>query len=372
MDAFLSIASQFITEVGSLLLVPLILFALGMIVGMKFKTAFRAGLVTGVALVGIVGLDTFLAGSQVNPLAPNELLTQRPPVLGKIEGDAAGFRLYSSAPLDWSPARELAHGPKGWRAEWAWYLGKIEALRPETQGRWGCYGSLSGDPIGLLDPAFSALARAAARIEGPERLLRLLQLVNVRYVISTPDPRLALLEPAGVFASVPAEPLGLWRVPDPQPRAYVVDQARAGTSLDALQTLLDPAFDPRREIVVEDPQAARAGAPAFSGAARTVDRRADRVRVETRSSAPAYLVLVDAFDPGWTAEVDGRPTPILRANLVARAVALPAGEHRVTFRYRPRAAVWGMGLSLVGLVAAAGLLAATRPSARTGPVEVRP
>jgi len=53
MDSFLSIASQFITEVGSLLLVPLILFVLGMIVGMKFKTAFRAGLVTGVALVGI-------------------------------------------------------------------------------------------------------------------------------------------------------------------------------------------------------------------------------------------------------------------------------------------------------------------------------
>ena len=53
MDSFLSIASQFITEVGSLLLVPLILFVLGLVVGMKFKTAFRAGLVTGVALVGI-------------------------------------------------------------------------------------------------------------------------------------------------------------------------------------------------------------------------------------------------------------------------------------------------------------------------------
>lgn len=53
-----------------------------------------------------------------------------------------------------------------------------------------------------------------------------------------------------------------------------------------------------------------------------------------------YVVLNDVFHPSWTAEVDGAPTPILRANVMFRAVALRQGRHEVRFSFRPLEGVW--------------------------------
>lgn len=72
------------------------------------------------------------------------------------------------------------------------------------------------------------------------------------------------------------------------------------------------------------------------------------VTVRVNSPAPAYLVLKDAFYPGWEATVNGAPTPIHRANLLFRAVPVPAGESAVVFRFEPtlwRAALY-IGITL--------------------------
>jgi uncharacterized membrane protein YfhO len=46
-------------------------------------------------------------------------------------------------------------------------------------------------------------------------------------------------------------------------------------------------------------------------------------------------VLNDVWHPYWIAEVDGQEAPILRANVMFRAVAIPEGRHQVTFRFEP-------------------------------------
>jgi len=82
-------------------------------------------------------------------------------------------------------------------------------------------------------------------------------------------------------------------------------------------------------------------------AAEIVSYEAEKVEVEASLDAPGYLVLTDAYYPGWTVEVDGRPAPLLRADLYFRAVFLDAGDHHVTFRFQPAAARWGLATSLV-------------------------
>jgi hypothetical protein len=79
---------------------------------------------------------------------------------------------------------------------------------------------------------------------------------------------------------------------------------------------------------------------------RIVSYKRDCVIVEADSDKPGVLVLHDLYYPGWVAFVDGKPTPVLKANLLFRGVELPRGRHIVTFRFAP--------LSLGNLLKAAG------------------
>lgn len=68
---------------------------------------------------------------------------------------------------------------------------------------------------------------------------------------------------------------------------------------------------------------------------------------------PGVVVLCDQFYPGWTLEVETageepRMAAILRTNRVMRAVKLPAGRHRLIYRYRPMSFFCGAILSGLG------------------------
>jgi uncharacterized membrane protein YfhO len=70
---------------------------------------------------------------------------------------------------------------------------------------------------------------------------------------------------------------------------------------------------------------------------------------------PGVLVLVEAFDPGWTVTADGAPAALLRANVLFRGVRLGEGRHRVRFAYRPWTAAAGLLLCVSGALATAAL-----------------
>ena len=77
-------------------------------------------------------------------------------------------------------------------------------------------------------------------------------------------------------------------------------------------------------------------------------------------------MLADAWDHGWRAWVDGAPAPVLVANVAFRAVAVAAGRHVVEMRYRPRAALVGLALSGLSLLALAVVAALVRLRRRFG------
>ena len=95
--------------------------------------------------------------------------------------------------------------------------------------------------------------------------------------------------------------------------------------------------------------------------ARLAEDAPERVVAELTASFPGLLVLADLDYPGWVAEEGGRRLPILRADGYFRAVALPAGVHRVEFRYRPMSFYAGAGISAIALLVALGLWHAGEP-----------
>ena len=63
------------------------------------------------------------------------------------------------------------------------------------------------------------------------------------------------------------------------------------------------------------------------------------------------LVFTDAYYPGWHACVDGVEAHLFRVDEVFKGVEVPAGEHRVEFRFRPSSVYAGMALSGGALIA---------------------
>ena len=140
---------------------------------------------------------------------------------------------------------------------------------------------------------------------------------------------------------------------------YAKDQAEAIALIDRLSQTDGLSG----HLIVEDPTRPLPIDALVAGSARIAQEIPERLVVETDAAAPAYLVVSDSFDPGWTATLDGHPAPIHPAYCAFRAVYLPRGKHTVIFGYSP--AGFGLGLlaSLCGILV--GLVLWFLPRGRT-------
>ncbi len=165
---------------------------------------------------------------------------------------------------------------------------------------------------------------------------------------------------------VPNEPVGeafLHANPDARPRArlegrpvYAADRLEAIAAIDRL------GADLKTRLVVEDPDRPLDPAAEVAGSAAIEVDEPERVEVAVDARTPAYLVLADTFDPGWSATIDGEPAVIHPAYVAFRAVFVKPGKHRVVFRYSP--AGFAPGLAITALGAALGLFCLLRPGTR--------
>ena len=301
------------------------------------------------ALLALGALDLVAVGYGTNATAPAELYARHPAVLDRI-GDEPGRLSASSTPGCLAPGE----GPAGFDLPALAALGFFDTLRPPSGARFGLRGSFDGEFTGLGPRWTAPYTALVTGRPGSAEALRLLQLGGVRHVLFVGPQAPAGLEPVAVLPTPYVCPLQLLRVPDPKPAAYVIERERPVEG-DALAAVLDPGFDPDAEVLLAD--AGTAGPapeqPAPGGAsARIVSRTADELEVAAELGAPGVLVVTEAFDDGWLAEIDGQPAPVIRANGLFRAVRVGAGRHDVHFRYRPPAVVAGAALSVIGLVAA--------------------
>jgi hypothetical protein len=148
---------------------------------------------------------------------------------------------------------------------------------------------------------------------------------------------------------------------DVLPRAFIVQGVIGAIDDDeAVGTMLSEEFDPAEMLVLHDSDGTRPSGsgsevtanpgPPPSASVHIAHDAPERVEVELTAEAPGYLVLADAWYPGWEATVDGEDVPVRRANLVFRAVPVDAGSQRIVFTFRPTSLRHGALASLAGLV----------------------
>jgi len=330
-------------------------------------TALKRGMfrweVSLAILVAIVMLDLSRANQGVYKTGPAETATFVPPLAKAIQAQegppAPGrFRLFSiGEPVVVWP-KDLMHslgyyGTKSVERRQALDLEHNAQLHLETLAPY-----LPG-----YSTEFAVMANAAMeRGSGTAAAARF----NVSYYIGRryhlDDPRLAQVR----ITELPDYDLALFRNPVPaKPRAYLSQRPeRAAAPVDPAALIGRPDFLDGQVDVIEAPATTLPG-PVPDGAAVIEGYAPEEVRIRVETPQSAVLVLLDAFEKGWTATLEnGLELPILRANALVRAVVVPAGLHLVTFRYQTPLLLAGAVVSLLGCAVCVALLVGARRGRR--------
>jgi len=224
------------------------------------------------------------------------------------------------------------------------------------------------DLCGFLAPAaYTSLnPRSSVQLWRAAGPIRGLQAIATRFAVAMPGSALAATPGVTVRASDQATGALVLELPDavprvfrptsveadPRPRARIAQDRR---TLTADLALLETATRPHQP----SPGARLLG---FEDGGDTISLTVDH-------QAPGYWVLADSLDSDWRAEVDGAPSAIVHADLVRRAVWLPAGRHSVVLRCRPVAvpALFWASLVLAAAFAVVALPRRPRPAVTPWP-----
>ncbi len=136
-------------------------------------------------------------------------------------------------------------------------------------------------------------------------------------------------------------------------RVQLLGSARPAASLaEALKMLRAPDVTTAGAVVEASAETVASwglvGERAGSSELSLISYAPERVVIRVRTEQPGFLVLKDAYYPGWQAQVNGAPVEIYPTNALFRGVPAPAGENEIIFSYRPHAWQTGLRISLAG------------------------
>ncbi len=160
-----------------------------------------------------------------------------------------------------------------------------------------------------------------------------MNMLNVKYVIAPGEQ--------GLVAQQNPQALGnAWFVEEYQ----VVDNAdQELEALGTLKTMTNAIIEKRFESYLTEitPGASTAGKIELD------DYKPNHLVYSYNNQSTSLAVFSEIYYPeGWNAYIDGEPANHFRANYILRAMVLPAGEHKIEFKFEPKLYSFGEGISL--------------------------
>jgi hypothetical protein len=261
-----------------------------------------------------------------------------------------------------SPARVLSLLPFAGASSWAklgtyFEVPVLNDLEPLSLADFRTFSDLlRGDGRSGLEALFTTFMGETA----PPREHfdpRMLNLSGVRFILISSHVQTPLAKWFG-----PEIHLVPWRRSDSAvvyenrsalPRAFFIPSSDAyPTPPRCIDALRAPQFDPRHDLLLDHVS------PSVSLESGNAPNRVDildyapnRVRLAVTTGVSGFVVLTDAFYPGWTASLDHSNAPVLRADCFFRAVRTSAGTHEIVFQYAPWSFTVGTVVSAAALVA---------------------
>ena len=87
----------------------------------------------------------------------------------------------------------------------------------------------------------------------------------------------------------------------------------------------------------------------WAGEVDVTSLQPNRLQLKATLARPGFVVVSGSTYPGWKASVDGTSTPLIKADHMLMALAVPAGAHEIVLRFRPATFQWGLTVTLLSL-----------------------
>jgi len=97
-------------------------------------------------------------------------------------------------------------------------------------------------------------------------------------------------------------------------------------------------FNPKDTAVVDESFKSVVGNFSQADSSATIRQTAfdnDAISYESNSAAPHLAIFSEIFYKDWNAYIDGKKADIFKANYVLRGLNLPAGKHKIDFKFEP-------------------------------------
>ncbi|MEQ1651893.1 MAG: hypothetical protein ABL897_05340 [Hyphomicrobium sp.] len=168
----------------------------------------------------------------------------------------------------------------------------------------------------------------------PSYRSRMADLLGLRYIAtSVPIDQLdKKLKPGDVLFVAKTADGFIYENPRALPRAMFVPQSVRGNFDAMLRSGVWPDAAPEDAVVLEEDATGNGRQP---GTARITAYHNTRVTLESDSPDGGFVVLNDIWQPWWFATLNDQAVPLLKANVLFRAVAVPPGRHTITFSFEP-------------------------------------
>jgi hypothetical protein len=319
----------------------------------------RASLAWYALMMLAVTADLWWVGREMKPTFPRHFLTP-PPVGASLERSKADYRIFHEP--DWYGSSQIAKKYFGTGSAVYWIV--RNGLYPMTPATWGFRTVLERDydktallPTVDFTDAMWRLQRREVK-HWPETVMSMSNgWYRAVYVPFEEEAKRV----KGAMQN--ARPIRFEKVAE-NPRYYFATLVVQSNGVDDfVEKLLQkqwPAGTAFADLPSREPAA---------GTVRIVRERANSVVLDLQSAGAGLLVAANTTHKYWRATIDGRPAPIRTVNVTYQGVEVPAGNHRVVFRYRNTVVAVSVWISL--LSAAAALIAAAFGSA-VGPPVAKP
>ncbi len=153
----------------------------------------------------------------------------------------------------------------------------------------------------------------------------------------------------------------VYKIPTPARRAefFPLERVRYLPTENIHGALRDAKFDLSSALLLpleSLPVAARNDPAAIAQSARVQYHRpdSDHIEIVVESNQPGFLRVIESWDPGWSATIDGAAAPIVPAFDALLAIAVEPGRHKVQLEYRTPGALAGGIISALSLALLGG------------------